>query len=268
MRRTLLWKSAIAAVSGVLLVSIPLPVPAAADRPRLEVDSKPMDLFAAGVPHAFSQPAPNVYRFEVHKDDFGWSGDSKNLKRRSELISRGERYRAGSTLWTSFSFAVGPDRKPFNGGSKQNIIHQWHSVDTNKSRGPVVRVELIDGNLEIRTESDQKVKGGPQSVVRYRAMRPTDSAVHNLVISGRLGRDGHINAWLNGNQIVNADAPIGYYNDDNGKRALAYPHWGLYQSNVKAPSIIYLANLEWGTDSLAHRIQSPLPVEKPEGGWA
>ncbi|WP_083143148.1 heparin lyase I family protein [Mycolicibacterium parafortuitum] len=267
MRRAIFSRLALTAITIASFVVIAPPT-AVADRARFEVDSKPMELYAASVPYALSIPAPNLYRFEVHQDDFGFSGDSKNAKRRSEFVSKGERYGAGSTLWTSFSFVVGPAREPFNGGSKQNIIHQWHSVDTTKkNRAPVVRVELIDGNLEIRTESDQKIKGGPQSVVRYRAMRPTDGLVHNLVISGRLGRDGHLNAWLDGNQIVSADAPIGYYEDDNGKAALAYPHWGLYQTNVKDPSVIYLANLEWGTDSLSHRIKSPRPVKKPEDGW-
>lgn len=255
-----------AAVASALAVTLLMAAPppfAAGERPTYIVDSKRMDLFAAPVPYAFGIPAENVYRFEVHKNDFGWSGDSKNVKRRSELISRGKRYSAGETLWTSFSFVVGPWHAPFDGETKQNIIHQWHSVDTTENRGPVVRVELIHGNLEIRTQSD----AGGGSIVRYRAIRPPDGVVHHMVIAGLLGQPGKIRAWLNGKQIVNAEVPIGYYGDDGGDRALAYPHWGLYQTNVKAPTVIFHANMEWGTTDLSERIGAPTPVTTPPQGW-
>lgn len=234
-----------------------------ADRPSYIVDAKTMDLYAASVPYAFSTPVENVHRFEARHNDFGWSGDSKNGKRRAELISRGEQYSAGQTLWTSFSFVVGPHHAPFDGGSDQNFIHQWHSVDTTEDRAPVMRVELVNGNLEIRTQSDDN----HTSVVRYRALRPKDGIVHHIVVAGRLGESGHLKAWLNGEQIVDTDAPIGYYKDDEGKRPLAYPQWGLYQTNVKPPTVVYLANLEWGERNLSARVKSPLGVKVPEGGW-
>lgn len=222
-----------------------------------------MELYAAPTGYAFTNPATSVYRFEVRKDDFGWHGDARNGKRRAELISAGRKYSAGETLWTSFSFVIGPAHTAFDGGSEQNFIHQWHSVDTTDGRAPVVRVEVSHGNLEVRTQSDAAEK----PVVRYRAVRPQDGAVHNMVISGLLGQSGHIRAWLDGVRIVDTEAPIGYYNDDDGQRALAYPQWGLYESNVEAPSIIYHANLEWGTTALAERISAPLSVPVPRGGW-
>lgn len=249
------------AVAAALLLAAP--PPAAGDRPSFLIDSKPMDLYAAPTPYAFGTPAENVYRFEVRENDFGWPGDSKNGKRRSELVSRGDQYRSGETLWTSFSFVVGPAHGPFDGGSEQNFIHQWHSVDVTENRAPVVRVELNHGDLEIRTQSDATDK----SVVRYRAVRPPDGAVHSVVISGLLGKSGHIKAWLDGTQIVNTDAPIGYYNDDGGERPLAYPQWGIYQSNVKAPAVIYDANLTWGTSDLTRLISRPTAVTAPPGGW-
>jgi hypothetical protein len=259
--RTKRLTAAATAVAVALLMAAP-PL-ALGDRPSHIVDSKPMNLYAAPVPYAFANPAANVYRFEVHKNDFGWSGDSKNAKRRAELISSGDKYGSGENLWTSFSFVVGPSHDPFDGGSEQNFIHQWHSVDTTENRAPVVRVELVHGNLEIRTQSDASSK----SVVRYRAVRPPDGEVHNVVISGLLGKSGHIKAWLDGTQIVNTDASIGYYNDDGGERDLAYPQWGLYQSNVDSPAVIYHANLAWGTTDLSARVDAPPAVATPPGGW-
>ncbi len=81
-----------------------------------------MNLAVAPIPYAFAMPAADVYRFEVHADDLGWSGDADHHTRRSELVSTGDRYRSGDTLRTSFSFVVGPAHAPFYGGSKQNIV--------------------------------------------------------------------------------------------------------------------------------------------------
>jgi hypothetical protein len=260
-------------VATVALLLAAAPPHAAGDTSVVTIDSKPMRLWAVAVPYAFSIPATNVYRFEVHANDFGWPGDSENGNRRSEVASRGDRYEYGSgkTLWTSFSFVVGPAHASFDGGmSRHNTIHQWHSVDDpphEDGRRPVVQVELLHGRLIIHTRSDATGDDGETDVVRYSATRPPDGVVHNVVISGLLGRSGHLSAWLDGTQIVNTDAPIGYYNDDGGARALAYPQWGIYQTNVDDPAVIYHANLEWGTTDLSARISTPLAVATPPGGW-
>jgi hypothetical protein len=258
-------------VITVALLLAAAPPHAAGDTSVLTVDSKQMRLWAVPAPYAFSIPAPNVYRFEVHANDFGWPGDSENSNRRSELAARDRyAYGPGATLWTSFSFVVGPAHAPFDAGSKQNTIHQWHSVDDpphEDGRRPVLQVELLDGKLMIRTRSDATGDDGDTDVVRYSAARPSDGVAHNMVISGLLGRSGHLNAWLDGTQIVNTDTPIGYYNDDGGARALAYPQWGIYQTNVDPPAVIYHANLEWGTNDLSARISNPLAVNTPPGGW-
>jgi hypothetical protein len=260
-------KLAITATTVALLLAAAPPL-AAGDTLDLTIDSKPMYLAAPPAPYAFSIPAPSVYRFELHANDFASRVDSRLGNRRSELISEGDRYGSGVTLWTSFSFVVGPSHGPFDVARGHNIIHQWHSVDTAaEGRSPVVDVELVDGKLEIVTRSDATDDNGVTEVVRYSATRPPDGVVHNMVISGLLGQSGHVNVWLDGTQIVNTNAPIGYYNDDGGARALAYPHWGLYQSKTDAPTVIYHANLEWGTTDLSARVNTPLAVSPPPGGW-
>lgn len=224
----------------------------------LTVDSKPMRLYAAPVPYALTSPAENVYRFESRKNDFGWSGDAENSRRRSELASVGDKYGPGETLWTSFSFVVGPEHAPFDGGKKHNMIHQWQSVqDTRVMRRPVLWVKLADGKLYIITRSYDA------TVVRYSAARPADGVIHNMVISGRVGKPGHLKVWLDGMEIVDTDAPIGDYKAN----PLVYPQWGLYQNNVEDPTVIYHANMEWGTNDLSARVSTPLAVNTPPGGW-
>jgi len=239
----------------------------AATTTEVTVDSQLMRVSAVDKDYAFSMPGPDIYRFEVLKNDFGWSGDAKADNRRSELVSEGDRYFSGETLWSSFSFVVGPEHIPFDdGGNDHNTITQWHSVDTDVGRSPVFAIQLNAGDLVVTTRSDKK-DSGRRSQVHYSEPRPTDGKVHNVVVSGLLGKEGHLDMWLDGTQIVNADTPIGYYNDDDGERALAYPHWGIYQDNVDDPAVLYHSNMEWGLTELSPRVQRPLEVVEPPGGW-
>lgn len=234
---------------------------------RMTVDGKPVRLGAVDKDYAFGIPATNVYRFEIHTDDFGWEGDKANNNRRAELVSDGATYGAGETLWSAFSFVVGPQHIPFDPAGSvggHNMIHQWHSVDIEVGRSPVLYIDMGSGNLTVQTRSDANAPT-LTPVTHYSAARPADGQVHNVVISGLLGPTGHLNVWLNGTQIVNADTPIGYYNDDAGARDLAYPHWGQYQKNVDAPLVIFIANPEWGTASLSARSTTPLSV--PDLEW-
>lgn len=229
---------------------------------NLIVDSQPTRVAAVDKDYAFSTPASDVYRFEVRKNDFGWGGDKKADNRRSELVSEGDRYYAGETLWSSFSFVVGPDNKSFDAESpSHSIIHQWHSVDTESGRSPVFVIELRNGDLAVSTRSDDDPSG---HVNHYSETRPTDGIVHHVVVSGLLGADGHLDVWLDGRHIVDDDTPIGYYNDDGG---LAYPHWGIYQKNVDDPAVVYHANIEWGLEALSERVASPPDVIHPPNGW-
>lgn len=231
---------------------------------NLIIDSQPMRIAAVDKDYAFSVPANNVYRFEVRKNDFGWSGDEWADNRRSELVSEGDRYYSGETLWSSFSFVVGPDHAPFDAGGEDpapGIIHQWHSVDTEKGRSPVFVIDLRNGDLVVSTRSDDDPNG---HVTHYSETRPADGMVHNVVVSGLLGRDGHLNVWLDGRQIVDHDTAIGYYNDDRG---LAYPHWGIYQKNAEDSNTVYHANIEWGLEDLSGRVVNPQEVIRPPGGW-
>ena len=229
------------------------------------VDSQPMRRQAATRDYSFAIPAPNVYRFEVRKNDFGWRGDKANNNRRSELVSEGDRYYSGQTLWSSFSFVVGPEHGSFDGRSEHNQITQWHSVDTDIKRRPVFDIQLKGGNLVVttRTETNKSELGN----VHYSYLRPRDGVVHNVVVAALLGEEGHLDVWLDGTRIVDVETAIGYYNDDDGTRALAYPHWGIYESNVDDPAVVYHANIEWGLRQLSDRVAKPLEVTRPPGGW-
>ncbi|WP_163700471.1 heparin lyase I family protein [Mycolicibacterium agri] len=225
-------------------------------------------MFRTGRRSALTMPHPDVFRFELRSNDFGWWADSEDKKRRSEIITANNTTVGagdGDTIWTAFCVVLGdhPGLLNSQGGVAFpfGFITQWHSVDTTVGRGPVLAVNVSNNALKIQTRSDT---GGPSVVNQhYSGAVPAKGDKTYIVMQATFGEVGHLNAWINGSQLVNADTPIGYYNDPHA--ILGYPHWGLYAINQPTTDIVYIANPEWGTTDLSARISSPLPV--PDLTW-
>lgn len=228
-------------------------------------------------PWAIRKAADSVYRFEVREDDFGYSGDATNNppygNRRSELVSYGSAdarsYTEGDEVWQSFSFVIGDDSGLIQTGSGVfGLAAQWHSVDTVVSRSPVLGVDLAFGGvLSIVTRSSDEVTEALNGVAKYRYQmaRPAVGVTTSIVFRFIPGENGHLQAWVNGSEVFDADIPLGYYDDLLIGQKLAYPQFGMYTRNGADPIVIYTANMEWGTDSLLARVTAPLAV--PDVDW-
>lgn len=226
----------------------------------------PAYVSAARVSHAFGMPATDVYRFECRKNESGYGGDSANRNRRSEIVADGAPWSAGATVWEAWSTVVSPSAHTgFDLPNAFAAAHQWHSVDTGMPRPPVLVIAFESGNIRIRTLSD----ASGSAVTHYNAPRPADGTAIAFVVQATPGAagTGHLRVWINGTQVVNAATPIGYYNDDGGARALAYPHWGMYMTNVSTRDVIFHGRIEHGTADLSARIASPLALATPRDGW-
>ncbi len=237
------------------------------DEIRLTIDGKLTYLTAASKAHSFGIPSPGVHRFEVRHDESGYSGDARNGNRRSELVAgfAGDRYSAGETLWVAFHWAIGVGSGGFQaGGLPLNLLCQWHSVDVETSRSPIFGIGFKDGNFGISTRSDAT---GTEAINHFSMPVPAAGTLHHTVVAGKLGQQGHLRVWQDGQQVVSKETPIGYYNDDGGARALAYVHFGMYQNNIGVPTIVYTANERWGTTDLSGMVAAPTPVSVPPGGW-
>ena len=231
----------------------------------MTIGGEVLRLANATQPYALTVPAPGLYRFEVHANDWGDPvNDPAHATRRCELVSNLTTYSAGQTLWESWSTVIGAQHAGFERPNNLGIIHQWHSVDTDTVRSPVLVVAVVDSQLVIATRSDA-TGSTPQTV--YTAPAPAPGTVMNFVVCGLLGAAGQLKVWLNGAQIVDVATPIGYYHDDDGARALAYPHWGAYMTNLHTVDVVFHANLEWGTSDLSARIAAPVGVIEPDAGW-
>lgn len=223
-----------------------------------------LDAYHAGRRGAVTMPDPAVMRFEVQPNDFAQIGDSTRTNRRSEFVAANDRYNDGQTVWSSFAVVMGPCaglRK--SRSDPQGLVHQWHSVDTTVNRSPSVSVDCSNDELKITTRSDDAISptngnGIPQ--VLYTTTLPAQGTITYIVLQVLLGEVGHINAWVNGTQVIERTQPIGYWTDALDGRALAYPHWGLYSKNDNTTDVVYIANPEIGTADLTARIATPLSV--------
>ena len=213
-----------------------------------------------------TEPAANVFRFEVKANDAEGLSDSQGGSRRSELVCTAAGRGVGAaTVWIAFTFILGPHdgMVPVVAGN-WGIVHQWHSIDKSIGRSPVLVVNCSDNQLSILTRSSTSLyNGNGIPVTHYTAALPAQGALNHVVMQSTFGQAGHLNAWIGGVQVVNVDTPIGYYTDltdGSGRTELGYPHWGLYQKNHSETDVVYIANPEWSAGSLAARIAAPTAV--------
>ena len=228
----------------------------------------------AGRPSSLTMPSLGVFRFEVRPDDFGGTFDSASGSRRSEIIARRQDGVGAGTVWSSFCLVLGD--APGLPTAGRGIVHQWHSADEDASRTPVLFVDVANSQLSIRTCSSDHLYGDeakgsqtPESgvqVLHYSMSVPPTGVFTYITLQATFGQRGHLNAWINGDQVVNEDTPIGYFadlSDGTGRSVLGYPHWGLYTTNRPDTEIVYVANPEWTIgSSLADRIDRPLPIQR------
>lgn len=225
----------------------------------------------AGRPASLTMPNPNSFRFEVRSNDFAGSYDKKYGNRRSEIVSQQSDGIGEETIWTAFCSVLGS--VPGLVDAQHAIIHQWHSSDKGIGRPPVLYIDISKGRFKISTRSSSSLYGTaaphnerPENgipVVHYAADIPRLWEKTYVVLQATFGPNGHLNAWINGDKVVDADTPIGYYNDltnGSGRTILGYPHWGLYTTNQPSTDVVYLVNPEWSTSILIDRIAAPLPV--------
>jgi hypothetical protein len=249
-------------------VPIPDPVTLAPEF-LVQVNNKLM--YHGGRQGSLTMPDPAVFRFQIQANDFAASTDSANQNRRSELIAAGPNRGIGaSTAWSAFCLILGdhPGLTKVRSGPL-GLVNQWHSVDTSIARSPVLGVDCSNNVMSILTRSSASLSGGDGvAVTRYSTSIPVKGGKTYFVLQATFGSSGHLNAWINGTQVVNVDCPIGYYTDltdGSGRTELGYPHWGLYTRNQSETDIVYIANPEWGTVDLSSRISAPLAV--PDLTW-
>lgn len=230
----------------------------ATDAAAILVDGKPMTMNNMRKAYSITNPTGEVFRMEVRANDGPLKTDLANGNRRSEIVSDvNSGWSAGQTMWQSWATILGPHPGLLLTDISQRFgyIMQVHSgLGT---RPPIFVVNFAQNAMRIYTCSDATAPAFSLQE-RYVGAIPARGAITQFVTAVTPGESGHLSVWMNGTQIVDTDLPLGYYNTQTGP--LAHPQWGIYTRNWNTTDVVYQANIEWGSTSLAARIATPLAV--------
>lgn len=235
--------------------------------------------------NTLTMPDADVFRFSAGPDD-AYAFDLARGVRRSMIGS--VRNAAGvygpmngETAWCSFCFIAGDldavdSMTP--GGSRGTLFMQWQSGEDpslSVAFGPPMFMDLpASGGLVIKTLSSAQMgsNGFPVVQTHYTGNRPQKGVKTYFVIETKFGASGYLKVWQNSTKIVDVVTPIGYYGGAqnnhaavSGTRPAGWLCLGPYGSGSQETDIVYIANPEWGLDSLAARISNPLSV--PDLEW-
>jgi hypothetical protein len=231
---------------------------------RINADAVDPASYGYPAPRLFDTPGAGVLRFECHHGNDIGSSDYRNNRRRVELSEEPEdsSYHDGEVLWDSWSTIITDQRAGLDQFS-QSIIHQWHHASsaafTSIYAPPPFAVVLNSGQLTINTRYGNA--GTSIGTVHYTMTAPASWAVTHFVVQATLGAAGHLNVWINGEQVVNVDTPIGYY--DESPPYLAYVQFGIYMDNTRTVDALYHINNEYGLTDLSSRVSNPLSFTIP-----
>jgi hypothetical protein len=220
---------------------------------------------------SITMPASNVYKFTLRPGErvaaTDITGSVFGQNRRSTLINAGtlaspavdtiHEFGVGGDYWISFSYVIGEISSLHRGP----MVFSTRGL-SNPRREPAVTVTLYNDparNLEIMTSSALQPT---VNVTRYQGPRPADKTPVSMVFQITAGESGHLNAWINGTQVVNVDAAIGHWDVGTQRMGLQL---GPYTDEAPEKDVVYYANVEYGTASLSSRIANPLSV--PSLDW-
>lgn len=252
---------------------------------RLSVPNGTRLMIHSGHCGSITMPAENVYRFNVKPGDRGATADITNavaVRRRSTLLNWGTLasptnsvgltdpvlfWESGATVWYSTTLVIGDYSNTHNIDQSTFVFGTGTSVSPTTGIGRNGAAEVIFDNekLTIQSRSSAQLYSSSDNgfpINRYEMTRPAKGVKTNIVMQATFGESGHLNAWINGSQVVNVDAPLGYYSTNT---RLAGIEAGLYTWEGPDEDVMYLANLEYGTDSLSARITAPTSV--PNLDW-
>ncbi|UVF60306.1 hypothetical protein SEA_MURP_32 [Gordonia phage Murp] len=222
------------------------------------VDDKQMTMNNMRKSYSLTNPSGDVFRMEVRANDGPLRTDLFNNNRRSEIVSDpNSGWSAGQTFWQSWATILGPHPGLVLTDIPQRFGYVMQIHSGLSSRPPICVVNMAQNALRVYTNSDAAAPTFGFTE-RYSGALPAQGAVSRFVTAITPGENGHLSVWLNGTQIVDTDLPMGYYNTQSGP--IAYPQWGIYTRNWNTSDVVYHANIEWGSTSLAARITAPLAV--------
>jgi hypothetical protein len=189
--------------------------------------------YSGSISDSISRNGKYSMRFELRKgDEIGWDQDS-----RAELKD-GLNVPLNKKIWYGISLFIPGD---FPELEKNCIVIQWHGEhdEGEASRSPVLAVRVENRNLFITSRtSKQKIQNnnrGPSTTHFTLNDFPRNEWLDFVVeVIWSHTDNGSLKTWLNGDQIIRYNGPIGY-NDDLGP----YFKFGLYKHSGNIPLVVF-----------------------------
>lgn len=180
---------------------------------------------------AWNEPSDSSFRSEIDTDDY---------------------VAIGSVQWYGFSLYIPKD---FPKEDNRCVIGQWHDKAKAQvgepDKSPAVAQRFRNGRFYVTVRhSDQRIVTDPDRVPEEIAFETKELPLSNwndfvYQIKWSCHRDGFINGWMNGKQIIQYRGPVGY-NDEIGPTF----KFGLYRDATQKTYVVYFDEYRRG-DSFA-----------------
>lgn len=232
-----------------------------------------MNRIENGYSSAAALNRPTRFRFEVRPgDNLPADAANGNTNERSEVYNLNDRAPWHTDLWVSYAFRFVSPPIATDPTNDFRIIQQWRyspNAGESTSLSPDVAVVLRD-DLTLQfitrtgpvsqtttpaTDNNPLSTATPATVIRWTKTNLTVGAWHFMVYRVRFSEtDGFLEAYLDGTQMFNAAAAIGYTRDVGPDFRM-----GIYRhAHATETTIVEHANLEISTSSLSARVTKPL----------
>ncbi|MBP1860679.1 heparin lyase I family protein [Rhizobium herbae] len=255
-----------AALLVAAAVSLPQEVTYANGRQTLDADASAASLAVTPLPDDFSyndgeygnqsarkdysvgvrRSANNnvVLRFEVRPGErAGFDSEDRDRSEATNGIS----FPKGEVIWNAYrvniadGFSIPSDERSWF------IVGQWHGSKDDK-RSPYIAAQVEGKDLVFLRRYIQD--GKPASSEMYRMHDVPRGEWLNIVIEHKVSStDGLLNIWLNGQQVVKFDGPVGYWDHDEA----GYFKFGIYRSRHDADAVVEYRDVVTTTDNLSKR---------------
>jgi len=177
-------------------------------------------------------------RFEIREGDApdATTGYRAELHELTDFIAE-----IGSEQWYAFSTYVPED---WPDADNRTVISQWHATpdlgDGETWRSPPLAVRYVAGELTVTSRSSSEAiqtENDAPEVTLYQHPEPWEKGIwHDWVfrVLWSYEDDGLVQAWLDGEAIIDQDGPVGY-NDEVG----VWFKWGIYRDDTTETQIIF-----------------------------
>jgi len=185
-----------------------------------------------------------VLRFEVRPGErAGFDGEDRD---RSEATS-GISFPKGEVIWNAYRVKIADGFSIPSDERSWFIVGQWHGSKDDK-RSPYIAAQVEGKDLVFLRRYIQD--GKPASSEMYRMHDVPRDQWLNIVIEHKVSStDGLLNIWLNGQQVVKFDGPVGYWDHDEA----GYWKFGIYRSRHDADAVVEYRDVVTTTDNLSKR---------------